>query len=67
MVFKYAIKRKYKKEYIELLLRHGADLHQENKEGVSPYALKESFSNMFVIRLTALAVTTSFRAIILII
>jgi hypothetical protein len=37
-----AVKRNYKKEYIELLLQHGADIYQENKEGMSAYALAES-------------------------
>ncbi|HEY4327053.1 MAG TPA: ankyrin repeat domain-containing protein [Mucilaginibacter sp.] len=37
----YAIKRKYPVEYIEMLLRYGADCNQENKEGISPKKLAE--------------------------
>ena len=37
----YAVKRKYKIEYIELLLQFGADFNNENKEGISPKKLAE--------------------------
>ena len=37
----YAVKRKYKIENIELLLKFGADFNKGNKEGVSPKKLAE--------------------------
>ena len=37
----YVAKRKYKIEYVELLLQFGADFDKENKEGISPKKLAE--------------------------
>jgi catechol 2,3-dioxygenase-like lactoylglutathione lyase family enzyme len=37
----YAVSKKYSLDFIELLLRHGANAHQQNKEGVSPMRVAE--------------------------
>jgi hypothetical protein len=47
----YAVKRKYKIEYIKLLLRFGADFHTENKDGVSPKKLAEINNQKRILKL----------------
>ena len=37
----YAIKKRYKIDYVKLLLDYGADFNQENKEGISPKKLAQ--------------------------
>ena len=47
----YAIKRKYKIEYVKLLLQFGADFNKKNKDGISPKKLAELNSQKFFLYL----------------
>jgi len=47
----YAVKRKLKREQIELLLRFGGDFNQKNKEGVSPKDLAETNHQKNILKL----------------
>ena len=51
----HAVKRKYKIEFIELLLQFGADFNKENKDGISTKKLAElnrqkKFLSLFEVR-----------------
>lgn len=45
----YAVKRKYKPEQIQMLLRYGADPDQENNTGISPRKLAEANRQMKIL------------------
>jgi hypothetical protein len=47
----YAIKRKYKIEYIKLLIQFGADFNKKNKDGISPKKLAELNSQKKILKL----------------
>jgi ankyrin repeat protein len=49
----YAVKRKYDIGQIELLLKFGADVNRENKDGISPKKLAETNRQMKILKLLA--------------